>query len=69
MLKMRKYRKSKPGRIGERNIEEDDDAKQETLKRTLMLKKVIKRRATFAQDSDFFCDSWVLPPTMTIRKI
>ena len=30
-----------------------------------MLKKVIKRRATFAQDSDLFCDSWGLPPTMT----
>ena len=29
-----------------------------------MLKKVIKRQATFAQDSDLFCDSWGLPPTM-----
>ena len=38
---------------------------KKTLKRTLMLKKVIKRRATFAQDSDLFCDSWGLPPTMT----
>ena len=67
--------------LGQQRIERGETAKEnlvklveekkqiETLKRTLILKKVIKRRATFAQDSDLFCDSWVRPPTMTIRKI
>ena len=26
---------------------------------------MIKKRGTFGQDSDLFCDSWGLPPTMT----
>ena len=48
-----------------RNIEEDDDAKQENIETNSNVEESDRRRATFGQDSDLFCDSWGLPPTMT----
>ena len=48
-----------------RNIEVDDNAKEENIETNSNVEESDRRWATFGQGSDLFCDYWGLPPTMT----